>query len=181
MRSAGLVNERIIVRVTDILEQCSENIGGKIISVVLFGSRARGDNTSQSDYEFLILLGGEASLESYILFQETVKLELVKEKYLNVKILCYTPEIFEEILYKDKMVGTFLYMICRENIIIFDKFGTFMSIRERLFNNKTKSEEIFLQQCIEFSKMLGSEKWERKFDKTLMQIKYRNSRRRRLY
>jgi len=38
-----------------------------------------------------------------------------------------------------------------------------------------------LEQCIEFSKMLGSEKWERKFDKTLMQIKYRNSRRRRLY
>ena len=26
-------------------------------------------------------------LESYILFQETVKLELVRERYLNVKIL----------------------------------------------------------------------------------------------
>jgi hypothetical protein len=127
------------------------------------------------------LLDNESSLKDYILFQETVKLELVREKYLNVRILSYTPEIFEEILYKDKMVGTFLYMICRENIIIYDRFGTFMSIRERLTNNNIKSEEVFLEQCIEFSKMLGSEKWERKFDKTLMQIKYRNSRRRRLY
>ncbi|HOQ38189.1 MAG TPA: nucleotidyltransferase domain-containing protein [Acetivibrio sp.] len=181
MRSVSLVNERIIGRVTDIMEQCSEKIGIKIISVVLFGSRARGDNTSQSEYEFLILLDNESSLKDYILFQETVKLELVREKYLNVRILSYTPEIFEEILYKDKMVGTFLYMICRENIIIYDRFGTFMSIRERLTNNNIKSEEVFLEQCIEFSKMLGSEKWERKFDKTLMQIKYRNSRRRRLY
>ena len=44
-----------------------------------------------------------------------------------------------------------------------------MSIRERLSSNKTKSEEVFLQQCIEFSKMLIG-KVERKFDKTLMQI-----------
>ena len=39
MRSRGLVNERIISRVTDILEQCSEKIGIKIASIVLFGSR----------------------------------------------------------------------------------------------------------------------------------------------
>lgn len=181
MRSVSLVNDRILNRVTDILEQCSEQMDAEIISVVLYGSRARGDYTSQSDYEFLVLLSNETPLDKFLLFNETVKLELLREKYLNVKLLCYTPKIFEEILYKDKMVGTFLYMVCRDNIILYDRFGTFMSIRERLTKSRVKGEEVFLQQCVEFAKQFGSEKWERKWDKTLMQFKYRNNRRSRLY
>lgn len=178
MKSLSLVNDRVLKRVLDMLEQCSERVNVKIMSIVLYGARAKGDNTSQSVYEFLILSNNETSLDKFILFNETVKLELLKEKYLNVKVLTYTPEIFEEILYKDEMVGTFLYMICRESIILYDRYGTFMSIRSRLTSNKAKSEEVFLTQCIEFSKRIGSEKWERKFDKTLMQYKYRNNRRR---
>ncbi|HHV29652.1 nucleotidyltransferase domain-containing protein [Acetivibrio mesophilus] len=177
MRSLSLVNDRGLKRILDIMEQCSERVDVKLMSIVLYGARAKGDNTSQSVYEFLILSNNETSLDKFILFNETVKLELLREKYLNVNVLTYTPEIFEEILYKDEMVGTFLYMICRENIILYDRYGTFMSIRERMSNNKMKSEEMFLRQCIEFSKKIGSEKWERKFDKTLMHYKYRNNRR----
>jgi predicted nucleotidyltransferase len=151
------------------------------MSIVLFGSRAKGDFTSQSDYEFMIMVSNETPLERHILFQETMKLELLREKYLNVKLIVYTPEIFEEILYNDNMVGTYLYMICRENIVLYDRQGTFMYIRDRLTRSRDKSEEIFLQQCIEFAKVFGSEKWERKWDKTLMQFKYHNNRRKKVY
>ncbi|GAE87439.1 nucleotidyltransferase [Acetivibrio straminisolvens] len=178
MRSLSLANDRGLKRILDIMEQCSERVDVKLMSIVLYGARAKGDNTSQSVYEFLILSNNDTSLDKFILFNETVKLELLKEKYLNVNVLNYTPEIFEEILYKDEMVGTFLYMICRENIILYDRYGTFMSIRERMINSKIKSEEVFLRQCIEFSKKIGSEKWVRKFDKTLMHYMYRNNRRR---
>jgi len=77
------------------------------MSIVLYGARAKGDKTSQSVYEFLVLSNNDTPLDKFILFNETVKLELLSEKYLNVNILNYTPEIFEEILYKDEMVGTF--------------------------------------------------------------------------
>lgn len=180
MRSLRLANDRIINRVTSTLEQCSDRLEVEILSIVLFGSRARGDYTSQSDYEFLILVSNDTPLQKYVLFNEVLKLELIKEKYLNVKVITYTPEIFEEILYTDKIVGTYLYMICRDNIALYDKHGTFLYIREKLPRNKSKSEEEFLQQCVEFSRLFGSEKWERKWDKTLMQFKY-NNRRRKVY
>jgi uncharacterized protein len=57
-------------------------------------------------------------------------LELLREKLINTNILLYTPDIFEEILYYDKITGTILYMICKENIIIYDKNNEFKFIKE---------------------------------------------------
>jgi len=56
----------------------------KIMSIVLYGARAKGDKTSQSVYEFLVLSNNDTPLDKFILFNETVKLELLSEKYLNV-------------------------------------------------------------------------------------------------
>lgn len=178
MRIVSLANDRVLNRVTEIFERCAEQVGVVIVSVVLYGSRARGDYSSQSDYEFLILIEESTELEKFILLNDTLKYELLKQKCMNVKTLLYTPEIFEEILYKDTLVGTFLYMICRDNIPLFDRKGTFMYIRERLANsnNNRKSEEVFLEQCIDFSKQMGSEKWERKWDRTLLQFRYQKKR-----
>jgi len=147
------------------------------MSIVLYGARAKGDKTSQSVYEFLVLSNNDTPLDKFILFNETVKLELLSEKYLNVNILNYTPKYLRKYYTKMKW-WNILYMICRENIILYDRYGTFMSIKERMLNSKIKSEEIFLRQCIEFSKKIGSEKWVRKFDKTLMHYMYRNNRKR---
>lgn len=174
----SLANDRVLNRVTEIFERCSEQAEVGIVSVVLYGSRARGDYSSQSDYEFLILVEESTELEKFILLNDTLKYELLKEKCMNVKTLLYTPEIFEEILYRDKLVGTFLYMICRDNIPLFDRKGTFMSIKQRLASssNNRKNEEMFLEQCIEFSKLMGSEKWERKWDRILLQFRYQKKR-----
>lgn len=179
LRMKSLANDRVLNRVMDIFEKCSQQVGVEIISVVLYGSRARGDYTSQSDYEFLILVEEETPLEKFILLNDTLKYELLIQKYMNVKTLLYTPGVFEEILYKDKLVGTFLYMICRDNIPLFDRKGTFMSIKSRLSNdnNTRKSEEAFLEQCIDFSRQMGSEKWERKWDRILLQVRYQKRRR----
>lgn len=180
MNRINFANNRIINRATKLLEELSESMSVEVMSIILYGSRAVGDNTSHSDYELLILVGDDTPLEKFISFSENLKLTLLKEKFINVKPLFYTAEIFEEILYKDKIVGTFLYMICRENIILYDKYGTFMSIRDRLVRNDRKNEEVFLSQCVEFSKMFGSEKWERKWERILLQFKY-HSRRRKIY
>jgi uncharacterized protein len=102
---------------------------------------------------------------------------LLKDKLIHVKILTYTPDTFEDILYNDNIVGTFLYMMCRDNIILFEKCGTFTAIKERMINSEVKREEIFLEQCVDFARILGSEKWAQKWEKTLMQFKYLKKRR----
>ena len=181
MNRINFANNRIINRVKSLLEEFSESMSVEVMSIVLYGSRARGDNTSHSDYELLILLADDTPLEKFISLSENLKHAVLKEKYINVKPLFYTAEIFEEILYKDEIVGTFLYMICRENVILYDKYGSFLSIRDRLVNNNIKGEEVFLSQCVEFSKLFGSEKWERKWERILMQFKYHSRRRRGIY
>ncbi|HOV25407.1 MAG TPA: nucleotidyltransferase domain-containing protein [Pseudobacteroides sp.] len=177
MRVDWLENDRVINRVDAILEACANSLGIEIMSIVLYGSKARGDRNSQNDYEFVILVNNNTSLSDFIKLQDSLKIQLLKEKLLLVKVIIYTPEIFEDVLYSDKVTGTLLYMICKENIIIYDKYGTFISIKERLSVSNIKKEEDFLVQCVEFARMLGSQKWERKWEKTLMQYRYMKRRR----
>ncbi|MDP4182597.1 MAG: nucleotidyltransferase domain-containing protein [Bacillota bacterium] len=177
MRIDWLENDRFINKVDSILEKYSLSLGIEILSIVLYGSRARGDRNSQNDYELIVLVNNNTDLNSFIKFTNILRIELLKEKLFLVKLLVYTPDVFEELLYNDKVTGTFLYMICKENIILYDKFGTFITIKERLAANDVKKEEEFLNQCVDFARMLGSEKWERKWEKTLMQYKYMKRRR----
>lgn len=177
MRIDWLENDRILKNIDFVLENCAKPFNIEIMSIVLYGSKARGDRNSQNDYEFIVLVDNNTELNNFIKFTNTIRLTLIKEKLFMVKILVHTPDTFEDLLYNDKIVGTFLYMICKENIILFDRFGTFMSIKERLAVNNTKKEEEFLTQCVEFAKLLGSEKWEKKWEKTLLQFQYLKRRR----
>ncbi|WP_265443447.1 hypothetical protein [Acetivibrio straminisolvens] len=72
MRSLSLANDRGLKRILDIMEQCSERVDVKLMSIVLYGARAKGDNTSQSVYEFLILSNNDTSLDKFILFISVV-------------------------------------------------------------------------------------------------------------
>ena len=62
LRAMSVSNDRVLNRVTQIFEKCSQQVGVDIVSVVLYGSRAKGDYTSQSDYEFLILVEDNTDL-----------------------------------------------------------------------------------------------------------------------
>jgi len=177
MRTNWLENDRVIGKIDSLVEKCSDQLNVEVVAIVLYGSKARGDRNSQNDYEFLIFVDNTTDTNKFIKFIETVRMELLKEKMLFVRVTGYTPEVFEDLLYNDRVLGTFLYMICKENIIIYDKYATFMSIKQRLIVSETKNEEEFLSQCVEFAKMLGSEKWERKWEKTLLQYRYMKKRR----
>ncbi|MCX7709617.1 MAG: nucleotidyltransferase domain-containing protein [Clostridia bacterium] len=170
-------HDRVVNSFKQVLDVCVQEFGIEIMSIVLYGSRARGDRNSGNDYEFLLLLKQNTPLQDYIHFNEKLKIELIREKLLQVKFTIYTPEIFEHLMVHDTMVGTILYIICKENIILFDRMGTFAAIKERIVRNEMKDEEEFLNQCIEFAKMMGSEKWQRKWEKTLLQYKYTRRRR----
>lgn len=178
MKRDWMANDRVVNHICSIVERCAQPLSLEVLSVILYGSRAQGEHNSQSDYDIMVLLDEKSSdLKKFIFFNDVIKLELLKEKFFRVKILTYTNEIFEDILYNDTVVGTFLYMICRDSIVLYDKLGTFTAIKEKLAANSDKDEGRFLNQCIEFARMFGSEKWERKWEKTLMQFKYLKNRR----
>jgi len=62
-------------------------------AVLLFGSRARGDHWKRSDYDIAVVSEKFKDID----FRSRIIMvyELV-EKPLNVDVLCYTPEEFEE-------------------------------------------------------------------------------------
>jgi predicted nucleotidyltransferase len=172
MRKNWLETDRVVPKICKIFEKCAEIYNIEIRSVVLYGSKARGEIRSSNDYEVVLLVNDEIGTGNYIKLLNTIRIEFLKDKLVNVNLLIYTPDVFEEILYKDENVGTFLYMICKENTIVYDKKGTFTSIKERITSNNIKNEEVFINQCINFAKKLGSAKWEQKWEKVLMQYRY---------
>jgi uncharacterized protein len=167
-----LSKDKVLPRVNNLLTRCAKDNKVKILSVVLFGSRAQGIKNSQSDYELLLLLDNSTLLEEYIKFSNIVRLELLKENLSNVKIAMFTPQTFQELLFHEETVGTYLYIICKNNVVIYDKHNTFVAIMSRVLNGSMKQEEKFLMQCIKFSQDLGSEKWGQKWEKALLNLKY---------
>ncbi len=177
MKNELSTNDRVINSTGIILENCAKSLNAEIISFILYGSRAGNSRNTQNDYEMIVLLGDNTALSVYIKFINLLRIELIREKLLQVKILVYTPDIFEDMLYNDESVGAFLYMICKESQIIYDKYGSFTAIRERIAANSVTDEENFIKQCIAFSKKMSSEKWRQKWEKTLMQYNYMKKRR----
>lgn len=177
MSSEWLNRDRVIPCVKKILEEATKSADVEIGSLIIYGSRGAGDRNSSNQYDFLILIDSSTPLNKFVRFNSTLKLLILKEKLTTVKMLVYTPEIFEDLLYNDILIGTFLYMITRENIVIYDRDNRFRAICERLKNNTIKGEDKFLKQCINFARDLGSQKWERKWEKTLMHYNYMKKRR----
>jgi len=177
MKRDWIEKDRTLMKVCSILETCAKAYSVEIKSVVLYGSKARGEMRTSNDYEIIFLIDNDISTNIYVKLINTIRIEFLKEKLQAVNLLIYTPEIFEDILYNDELVGTFLYMLCKENIIIYDNKGTFTAIKEKVTSNTIKKEEEFINQCINFAKMMGSNKWEQKWEKVLMQYRYLNRRR----
>ena len=70
-----------------------------IQKIILFGSRARGDNLKKSDYDFLII-SKDFKKKPFIL--RAGDLYDYWDESVDIEPLCYTPEEFEK---KKKQIG----------------------------------------------------------------------------
>lgn len=72
----------------------------KIEKAILFGSRARGDNFNDSDYDVIII---SPDFRNIFFTERIAKMyDLWKHYPLEVEPICYTPEEFEK---KKKQIG----------------------------------------------------------------------------
>ncbi|MBI5036563.1 nucleotidyltransferase domain-containing protein [Candidatus Micrarchaeota archaeon] len=71
----------------------------QVEKAILFGSRARGDHLSESDYDFVIVSKDFSKMD----FLDRIKAVIRRcDAFFNADFLCYTPEEFEK---KRKQIG----------------------------------------------------------------------------
>ena len=68
-------------------------------NLILFGSRARGDNLKHSDYDFIVV---SKKFKDKKFFLRAVDFYDYWNKKQDLEIICYTPEEFER---KKKQIG----------------------------------------------------------------------------
>lgn len=72
----------------------------KVDKLILFGSRARGDNFNDSDYDVIIV---SSDFKNIFFTKKIAKMYNFWKHYpLEIEPLCYTPEEFEK---KKKQIG----------------------------------------------------------------------------
>ena len=84
-----------------VLERCRDAIRAVDLSadVILYGSRARGDDEATSDYDLLVLIDGEASLEKEdIICRQLYPIELETGKVLLAMV--YSRQQWDAPLYR---------------------------------------------------------------------------------
>lgn len=78
-------------RVRRLIEKVKSEFEPELI--LLFGSRARGDALKSSDHDLIIV---SRKFEEMDFRERIIKVYELVDEPLNVDILCYTPEEFEE-------------------------------------------------------------------------------------
>jgi hypothetical protein len=65
----------------------------KVEKIILFGSRARGDNLKDSDVDLIIV---SRDFEGVQFYERMSRFLLLWDAPLDLEVLCYTPEEFEQ-------------------------------------------------------------------------------------
>ncbi len=82
--------------------------------VLLFGSRARNDNSNESDYDFLVITKNAIDISQKRAYKSQLRKELAKYK-IPADILIQSEE---EILIKKEITGHILKQVMKEGIAI---------------------------------------------------------------
>ena len=100
--------------IRDIVFGEARKLGIGIRSIILFGSRARGDFRDDSDWDIIIVVGDETSREGIKKLQLQVYKKLAEAKIYSDVI------VFKESCYRryKKVAGTVAYSASREGKVI---------------------------------------------------------------
>ena len=129
-----MVNEPYASLLNRLVRIMEEEFGDDLVSVVLFGSVARGDNRKDSDVDLLIVvknLPKDSMLKRIRLFEEKVEDKLNLEQYwkegyyISLSPILKTPEEAERFspLYLD---------MTQDAVILYDKDGFFKGVLDKL-------------------------------------------------
>ena len=88
--------------------------GYKVEKVILFGSRARRENTRASDWDFLAVVGGKMGRKERLALVQRIRRKLAKLG-IDADIILKSREEFEE---QVKDVGMIAYYAAKEGVAV---------------------------------------------------------------
>ena len=101
-------------KVLKLLKETLEDLELNVYKVVLFGSRARGDYASDSDYDFLIVMENPISISEKRKIISFIRMHMAKN---NIPVDVFLKDVRDYENYRD-IVGSLSYEVEKEGIAI---------------------------------------------------------------
>jgi len=140
-----------------------------VLSVVLYGSRARGDQSLDSDYDIFVMLSDRTTMFQYVQFSAEVR--IMARKLSKVKIFQCRERDFKGMLKGNPFLGAFCYVITVDGNPIFDPKGRFRRLKQRMKCLSKVEKRKHMVKCLQMSKRMGSVRWIGFWRKKILDIK----------
>lgn len=129
----------------------------KILALVLYGSRARGDYSFGSDYDFFALMGDKTTLLQFVQFSSEFR--MASYRLGPVKLYACARRDFITMMNRNPFLGAFCFIIASEGRAIYEKNLEFEKLKNYVQNLPRKKRVLLLKKCRSMSERLGSPKW----------------------
>jgi len=140
-----------------------------VLSVVLYGSRGRGDQSLDSDYDIFVVLSDRTTMFQYVQFSAEVR--IVVRKLPKVKIFSCRERDFKGMLKGNPFLGAFCYVITVDGNPIFDPKGRFRELKQRMERLSKVEKKKCMIRCLQMSKQMGSVHWIGFWRKKISEVK----------
>jgi len=172
----NFVSSRFMLETDDIVRRCLHGVfktAGRykidVLSVVLYGSRGRGDQSLDSDYDIFVMLSDRTTMFQYVQFSAEVR--MIVRKLPNVKLFSCREKDFKGMLKSNPFLGAFCYVIAVDGRSIFDSKGRFGELKQRMERLSKVEKRKFMIRCLQMSKRMGSFRWIRFWRKKILELK----------
>jgi predicted nucleotidyltransferase len=167
-----MVEDPLIGRFKRLALKMASKYGVKILSIVLYGSRAYGYHRLRSDYDFFVLLDDGISLFQFTQFSGELRLMAGKlDRFDRIKIYVNTLKAFKRIMRENPLLGAFCYVICTMGISIYDPHRVYRKLKAEMENLSLREKMVYIKNCLMASRKLGSEKWVKHWKDQLKTLK----------
>ena len=150
-------NDQALKKVQKAILEAAEGYELKVLSIVLYGSRARGDYSFDSDYDIFVLFGDDTSLLEYTQLVSELRLRLHSVK--KIKLYSNTLSNFKLIMKSNPFLGCFCFIVATEGIALYDPEGVFDHLRKETESLSISERADHIRNCITMSEALGSPRW----------------------
>lgn len=149
--------EPVLQRIKKTVLRIARKYQIKVLAIVLYGSRARGDYSFGSDYDIFVLMGDKTTLLQFVQFSSEFRMSAYKLG--PVKLYACARRDFIKMMNRNPFLGAFCFIIAMEGIAIHEKSNEFQKLKDYVNSLPKRRRKSLLNRCIRMSKRLGSPKW----------------------
>ena len=162
-------NDHALRKVEKAILDAAANYKLRVLSIVLYGSRARGDYSFDSDYDIFVLFGDDTTLLEYTQLVSELRLRLHSVK--KIKLYSNTLSNFRLIMDSNPFLGCFCFIVATEGIALYDPEGVFEQLHRETANLPVSERAGHIKNCVTMSEVLGSPRWVNYWKKKLQNLK----------